>query len=300
MRLPYVRLVLSALVAAWAASPARGQLHGTLTSGNATFTLIETPGGDSISNGGPQYTSSFQTDSSSANQLYGQWLYYRVDGDGRERPLGDYIKTGGGQLSLTGVLAGSTMTYSFTERDPSGATRFTATWTITLQDGAAPGTATVLHSVTVTNPETATAPLNLSLFHYLDYELGGLGNLNTATGDLNGMTITDGSVQGTYTPITQATAFEAAALFSAPAIDTKLLDGAATDLNGGGLPITSGDDWTGAYQWNRSLAPGESTTIQFEMAVSPVPEPGPVFALVACGLGLVGLVRRHRLTGRAA
>ncbi|HET6572174.1 MAG TPA: PEP-CTERM sorting domain-containing protein [Fimbriiglobus sp.] len=57
------------------------------------------------------------------------------------------------------------------------------------------------------------------------------------------------------------------------------------------------NDWTGAYQWDLVIAPGGSATIQFEMGVSPVPEPGSVLALAAVGLGLV-CGRRDRLTPR--
>lgn len=290
MRAPFVRLCLAALAAAWTAPPARGQT--TLTSGNATFTLKAPPTGESS----PAYSDVAFRPDGGTNHLWSQWLFYRVAGDTRERPFGNYTKSGGGSVAMTGNQSpANTMTYGLTETGASG-TRFTGTWTIQLQDGAAPGAATVLHSVTITNPATAASDLTISLFHFLDFDLNGSGTGQSATGGLNGMTITDGVVRGTYSPspTTPATAY---LVGSGGTIDPGFLNGSLTDLNNSGLPFGPGD-WSGAYQWkDLVIAPGGSFTIQFEMGVSPVPEPGSVFALAAAGLGLVGL-RRARLAPR--
>lgn len=290
MRVPFVRLFLSALIAAWAASPAFGQT--TLSSGNATFDLNASPTGE---NDGFAYSNaSFRPEGgTTTNHLYAQWLFYRVDGDTRERPFGNYAKTptGSGSVSMSGSSSGNTMTYSITESAASG-TRFTATWTLQLQDGTVPGEATVLHSVSVTNPTASS--LTLSLFHFLDFDLNG-NTSNSATGDINEMTITDGGMYGSYKPLTAASRYQAST--GSPTLDVGLLDESVTSLSNGGLPVSE-NDWTGAYQWDLMLAAGESRTIQFEMGVSSVPEPGTVLALAAAGLGLVGLARRARLAPR--
>lgn len=196
-------------------------------------------------------------------------------------------------MALTGSLSGNTMTYSLTEKTADATTRFTATWTVVLRHGASPGQATVSHSVTITNP--TASPLTLSLFHYLDYDLDDNSAGHSATGGLAGMTITNGVTKGTYTPVTGASAFQASAGF--PPLDVSLLDDQVTNLNGSGLPM-SNDDWTGAYQWDLTIPAGGSATIDFDMAVTPAPEPGAVLALAAAGLGLLGKARRARLTPR--
>lgn len=288
MRVPFVRLFLSALIAAWAASPAFGQT--TLSSGNATFTLNGIPTAENAAT----YEADFLPDGGT-DHLWSQWMFYRVGSESRTRPLGNYDKGGNpanGGVTLSGAPSGNTITYNFTETAAGGATRFTGTWTITLQDGVAAGTADVLHSLTVTNP-TAT-DLTLSLIHFLDYDMGGSASNHNVTGGIAGMTVTSPLASGTYTPTTSASQFQAA---ETGTIDVAFLNGTAASLDGTGLPF-AGSDWTGAYQWDLMLAAGESRTIQFEMGVSSVPEPGTVLALAAAGLGLVGLARRARLAPR--
>src|SRR5687768_1599184 len=95
MRVPFVRLSLAALAAAWLASPAYGQT--TLTSGNATFTLKAPPTGESSAT----YSDVALRPDGGTNHLWSQWLFYRVAGDTRERPFGNYTKTGGGSVSMS-------------------------------------------------------------------------------------------------------------------------------------------------------------------------------------------------------
>ncbi|HET6572175.1 MAG TPA: hypothetical protein VFG68_01115 [Fimbriiglobus sp.] len=190
MRVPFVRLALAALATAWLASPARGQT--TLTSGNATFTLNAVPTNE---NSATYSNVTFRPEGgTTTNHLYSQWLFYRVAGDTRERPLGTYTRSDGGTVSLSGSASADTMTYAIAESAAS-VTRFTGNWTLQLQDGTVPGAATVLHTVTITNPLSATSDLTLSLYHYLDFDLTGNFS-NSASGDLSGMTITGGGRPG--------------------------------------------------------------------------------------------------------
>ena len=196
MRVPFVRLFLSALAAAWVASPAHGQT--TLTSGNATFTLNDPPDGEN-------FHRIFERHVPPRGRDHRQPPVRPVDVlPGRRRHPGAAVRE---LQQLRRRLRShdrqpdreDTMTYSVTESGASG-TRFTATWALQLQDGAVPGEATVLHSVTITNP--TASPLTLSLFHYLDFDLNDGTGGHSATGDASEMTITDGSIYGTYSPTT--------------------------------------------------------------------------------------------------
>jgi hypothetical protein len=270
-------------------SPACGQLTGTLTDGAATFTFNETPTAENSST----YKADFQPQGAgTADHVYSQWLFYRVAGDTRERPFGNYTRSDGGTVELTGNLSGNTMTYSLTEKAADATTRFTATWTVVLRHGASPDQATVSHSVTITNP--TASPLTFSLIHYLDYDLNDDSLNHTATGGLSGMTITNGVTQATYTPVTAASHYQVA---DGGTLDAALLNGTTATLNDTGLPFGPGD-WSGAYQWDLTIPAGGSATIEFDMGVSPVPEPTAVLALSAVGLGLLGKARRARLTPR--
>ena len=113
MRVPFVRLFLSALAAAWVASPAHGQT--TLTSGNATFTLNDPPDGESSNTySGVEFR---PEGGAAANHLYTQWLFYRAAGDTQVQPSRNSSKTGGGSVAMRGSPSGSTMTYSVTESE---------------------------------------------------------------------------------------------------------------------------------------------------------------------------------------
>jgi hypothetical protein len=290
MRLPLVRPVVWVLAFAWVAapSPARGQLTGTLTDGAATFTFNETP---TAENSGT-YTADFRPQgATSANDIYSQWLFYEVAGDNRIRPFGNYTRSDGGTVAITGAMSGNTMTYSLTEKTAAATTRFTGTWALQLTHGTSTGKATVSHTVTITNP--TASPLTISLFHYLDYDLNGDPSNHTATGGLAGMTITNGLTKATYTPGTAASHYQVA---TGGTLDAGFLNGTVTSLNDTGLPFGP-DDWSGAYQWNLTIPAGQSATVTFAMDVSPAPEPGTVLGLAAAGLA--GWAARRRLKARA-
>ena len=271
------RPLLCAFVSAVAVAPASAQLTGTLTNGNATFTQTSTP----TSIGSTQMRASFRPEGgTTTNSLYDQWMFYRVTGDTRERPFGNY-SSGGITTALTGNFAGSTATYNLTDSNALG-TRFTAAWVINLVDSAAPNTATLNHAVTINNP--GLTPLTISLFQYVDIDLADTAGGQSASGGINGMTSTNGTLNGTLTPITPATNFQASA-FSA--LRTSLTDNSITNLSNSGLPFSPGDV-TFAYQWDVTIPAGGSTVISSQMGVSPVPEPG---LIIACCLGLAGLGR---------
>ncbi|HEX4591347.1 MAG TPA: hypothetical protein VH120_15530, partial [Gemmataceae bacterium] len=83
--------------------PAAAQSGGTLTDGAASYTQAPAPSGESLAS--PASTS-FRTESTAPNQLFQNWWYYRVAGDGREYPFGTYSRSAGGQISGTSNYSG--------------------------------------------------------------------------------------------------------------------------------------------------------------------------------------------------
>jgi hypothetical protein len=268
--------------------PASAQLTGTLTNGNATFSQNGTPTSISPSTDTTQFRASFRPEGgSTSNSLYDQWMFYRVAGDTRERPFGNY-SSGGITTSLTGNFSGSTATYSLTDVNTNptpDVARFTATWTMNLVDNAAPNSASLNHTVRINNP--GANPLTISLIQYVDLDLANTAGNQTATGGINGMYSTDGTLIGSLVATTPVTAFQASAFST---LRTALTNNTVTDLNNSGLPFSPGDV-TFAYQWNVTIPAGGSTVIQSQMGISPVPEPG---VILACCLGFAGLARLYQ------
>lgn len=283
-----ILLSLSAFTVVVASAHAQ-QVTGTLTNGNATFSQTSTP----TSVGSTSMRASFRPEGgTTANSLYDQWMFYRVAGDSRERPFGNY-SSGNITTSLTGNYTGSTATLNLTDVNTSpnpDVTRFTATWTMNLVDSATPNTARLNHSVTINNP--GVTPLTISLYHYVDLDLADTAGNQTATGGINGMFSTDGTLVGSLIPVTPATSFQATAYSTLRGL---LTNNAVNNLTNSGLPFSPGDV-TFAYQWDVTIPAGGSTTIQSYMGVQPVPEPA---VILACCLGLAGVGRLYQKRRKA-
>lgn len=276
-----IRPVLGLFAIACLTANASAQLTGTISNGNATFTQVSTPN----SLGSTAFRAEFRPEGgTTANSLYDQWMYYRVAGDTRETPFGNYNPSGSRNIQMTGNFSGSTATYNLTDLNNT-TTRFTATWTMNLVDNPTPNNTTLNHSVTINNPG-ATA-LTISLFHYVDLDLADAFDNQSATGGINGMYSTDGTLVGSLIPVTPATAFQASPYQN---LRTLLSNTSVTNLNNSGLPFSPGDV-TFAYQWDVTIPAGGSTVISSQMGISPVPEPG--LMLAGC-IGLVGLGRLYQ------
>ncbi len=133
---------------------------------------------------------------------------------------------------------------------------------------------TVTHTLEITN--TAPAPMRITVFHYLDYDL-----LETPSGDTAAITanpdimrINEGATFGEY-------GGQNADSFKVDFYDTvlvELYDRTVTNFTGTGLPFGPGD-WTAAFQWNEvEIAPGGIRTYT---AVSTIGTPV-VFAPTVC------------------
>jgi hypothetical protein len=280
------RILLCLVVFTVFTAHSSAQLTGQLTDGNATFNQLSTP--SSLTS--TTMRASFRPEGgATTNSLYDSWMYYRVAGDTRESPFGNYNPTGPRDVLMTGSFVGNTATYNLTDQ-VSNSTRFTATWTMNLVDSATPNTSTLYHTVTLNNP--GATPLTISLFQYVDIDLSNVATGQSATGGINGMYSTDGTLVGSLVAVTPATAFQASPFSD---LRTSLSNETVTNLNNTGLPFSPGDV-TFAYQWDVTIPAGGSTTIQSYMGVQPVPEPGMV---LACCLGLAGVGRLYHKRRKA-
>ncbi|HEX4590039.1 MAG TPA: hypothetical protein VH120_08935, partial [Gemmataceae bacterium] len=139
----------------------------------------------------------FLSPSNQVPQEQFNWWFYRVAGDPVQRPFGTYTKSDGFGISGTSSYpifppGGTTATYHWTESGPSGV-RFTATYTTTLSGSPLGFDSRLDQSFQVSNPNTA--PLTISLFDWVVWTPGNKPFGDSAVGDLNSISVTDGTYQ---------------------------------------------------------------------------------------------------------
>jgi hypothetical protein len=116
----------------------------------------------------------------------------------------------------------------------------------------APGQGVLLHTLEITN--IAGAPMRITVFHYLDYDLGATaaGDSAAITANPDVMRISEGATFGEYGG-QGADAFLAGAFAT---VRSELTNSTVSSFASIGLPFGPGD-WTAAWQWNEvEIAPG--------------------------------------------
>jgi len=266
-------------------------LAGTITSGISTYTTGALPA--SQTGNGP--TADLRPLGGTAtDHLVRNWWYYRVQGDSRERPFGNYTKSGGGTVTTTEVSTGNKSTFTITERAANNSVRFNAVLAYTLSSGPSGSWALLEMALRVTNP--TAVPLTVAFFNYLDADIAGSANNDSATlHKPDVIRITDPGGQVFYHSAVNPNAYRVTA---ANTLRTALLDASVTNLNNTGLPFGAGN-YTGAWQWNATIAPGQSITLYSAFGnVEPVSVPEPeTWAMVAAGAALIcaaGIRRKAR------
>jgi hypothetical protein len=142
-------------------------------------------------------------------------------------------------------------------------------------------TRALIWDVGVTN--ASGAALDLVFYAYFDLDLEGDFGNDLASGGIGGFDVTDGATGFELAIGSSAGAdhFQVAAYPNVQAALDAMLASGAADLPDAGAPFGPGD-FTGALQFDFSLAPGDSQAL----GITLIPEPATVIQL---GLGLFGL-----------
>lgn len=259
-------------LAAGVAIPAMAQTY-TLEDFNSSTTF-------NLSNGGNQINWTVD----GVNQLFGQRFFYRDAFMGDEAAVDS--------LPLTGHQATDTNTFDDSRVDTLS-TRYTATSGLefrisyTLRGGAnGSGTGDLAETIRIQN--NSLAPISLSFFQYVDFDLGATpgGDFGEVIGgDSVYQYDTSGNMTVNETVVTPAPNHYQLGQY--PSIVNLFGDGLVTNLNDFGGPLGP-TDVTWAFQWDITLNPGQNFIISKDKLLY-IPTPG-----AAALLGLGGLVATRR------
>ena len=163
--------------------------------------------------------------------------------------------------------------------------------------GGAPGSGRARRQETVTLTNMGTDQLDISLFKYLDYDLQFDGAIDNDTAFIAGNTLTQTDASGALATLTADQSPTAVQISPYGLLLAQLYNSPPAGLQNNPGPFVDGDA-TAAFQFDRTLAPGESVVFKFVMEVQrqaqakAVPEPGAAFAVSMVAAGLALLRRR--------
>jgi hypothetical protein len=266
--------VIGVLACAAFSSAAFGQAGTgfTISDGDVFFTQANSPTSPTVT---AVSGANFRVNGAAGiDHLFENWWWYRVSTDTREYALANAVGT---------VVGGNTATTTWNVANPAGAApyNFRAELTYTATDTGT-NVGEVRESMVITN--TGNATIILSLFNYADFDVGGSAGTDSAVGGLGGMTITDGpwtaEFQGPGALNYQVTSFAT--------LRGNLTNAVVNNLTNTGLPFGPGD-FTGGFQWDLPLSPGQSMTVTERLAIVPAPA-----SMALLGLGGLLAFRRRR------
>jgi hypothetical protein len=248
----------------------------TLTDGNAVYTSTAPTSSTTTALG----TADFRPDGGTTlllDRMTTNTWFWRVNGvDTREFQFSSAAGFG-----FTETSVGNLGTRSWTGL---GGGAFNALQSITLTDGANPGEAVLVQTMTITN--TSASALSIDLFHHSDIDLNGsFGTDSAVLSASDTMSISDGP-QGIVWQGVNANAYQ---VMPFNQLAPLLTNASINNLNNTGLPFGPAD-FTGAFQWSLNIEAGGSATIT-SIYTATIPAPG---ALALLGVAGLMSVRRRR------
>lgn len=198
------------------------------------------------------------------------WWYYRVGSDTREFALRDVGGLVGGVLP-----GGGHGDRDFADVDGRGLLKASLDFDVF---ASGPASGLVITRLTMTN--VSGGPLDLDVFSYADLDIAGSAGNDVCVGDGQRHFVSDGSgvsieVRGVDAARSTVGAY--------PAVRSLLIDGAIDDLDNT-LPPLNGD-YTGAFQWTRTMQPFEQRTFTVLFAINNPALTPPVVAHYGAGNG---------------
>jgi hypothetical protein len=307
-RIPMKSLRLSsfaACVCLWAGAACA---QGTISSGTTFLSLVGTPFGTGSGNANLLFGSSsaFATD-----QLFRTGWAYNQGPATSNRPFSTLDTP---TQSYSGNVA--TLTWANAGAGTTGFARWDAVMTITLTQiapspgGNVPGSARIDTALSFKSNSANTGSIAFNVFNDLDLDIIGSGVSNVSSDTYRVLDASAGS--GIYGRAFDSTGSNYAEFLGAgatryefntgSALRTKL--GVTSGASTGSLATAAGtavSDWAStdgavAFQWTRTLAPGQSFNINTSVTInSPIPEPS-TSAMLGLGGLLLALAARRRLS----
>lgn len=196
-----------------------------------------------------------------ADQLFQKLWFWRAAGDPSETEL-DFSQ------------AASTFQGNIANHDFALPGFSISVETLVVDQGAG-GLATVVQSLTFTNP--SPQPLSLDVFLYVDFDMNGAdGDTATWINTGSSLMVTDGATQNNVVVDALSADFHEIAPF--PGVRAELRDNSVTQLANTGMPFGPGN-FTGAFQWSFVVAPNTTQLfigVLYHLA-GDVPTPFPGF-----------------------
>ncbi len=185
--------------------------------------------------------------------------------------------------------SGNTLTATWLDTGPgvTGNARFDANFSVKVEQGANSTQARVNTVLVITARASNTATRNFSIFNVVDFDLGATAANDTATlGNSNQTFSWNDAVAGVTG---QHSGYGASRYESGSGLRSKISSGSSNLAS----TVGSATDLGSGFQWDLTLAPGQSVTIYASFAVNmaTVPTPG---ALALLGVGGLVAGRRRR------
>jgi hypothetical protein len=225
------------------------------------------------------------------DQIVQQWFWYRVGNAGPEASLDTLNQTGLSAQNIDGEAGDDFLLATYV--DPNQ--RFSVQVRYLLTGGTPASLDSDLVEVLRIQNLSTTQPLDFHFFQFVDFNLGGSANDDTVSvlgSPGNTVRQRDALLQLSETVVTPAPSrYEVTG--AANALLGQLTDALPTNLSGAAGPLTGDAAW--AFQWDFTLAPGDSYLISKDKNLSPIPEPATVWIGIAAAVAGVAARRRFSL-----